>query len=110
MITRKEYLSNGKELFDKYYGQFVTKELIELVKNIFGIDELINAYQEDRPLNNIPLALWDRILVEHYIDIDKFKQINGTYSLSDRVCLAKTAANQAIFEERPDLINYHKEN
>lgn len=111
MITRKEYLSNSRELFHEYYGQFVTKGLINLVRDVFGTAKLIKAYQEDKNLNNIPLEEWDRIPVDCFINIDKYRESSGGhYALVDAVCIAKTAAKQIVFEERPDLRNYHKEN
>lgn len=104
MITRQEYLSNSKELFHKYHGQFVTKELIELIKDTFGVDKLVNAYQQDNHLNTIPLHEWVHIFIDNSIDVAQFKKVNeGFYTLSDKVCLAKNAAKQIIFKERPDL-------
>ena len=110
MITRQEYLSNSRELFHEYYSQFVTKESINLVKDTFGTDKLIKAYQKDKSLNTIPLHEWDRIFIDKSINVTQFKKVNESfYTLSDRVCLAKNAAKQIIFEKLPSLRNYYKE-
>jgi hypothetical protein len=96
MITRQEYLDNSRGKFHAYYGQFVTDRLREAVLSRFGLTKLQQAFEEDPTFNTIPLRRWDRFPTENYIDIANFKAINMSFSLSDKVCLAKNAARQIV--------------
>lgn len=98
LFTRKDYLSS-KCQHEAYYGQFVTKEVRDMVKGAFGIERLKDAFAADKYLNNIPMKKWDKLseLIPRRVclHICKANQTNGL-SLSDRVCTLKEAARQII--------------
>ena len=84
----------------EYYGQFVSAMLISHVVSIIG-GQRINA-STDEHLNDIPLAIWDRLapLVKAHCGsalADSNASTSGgvrSISLADCVCVAKEAARQ----------------
>lgn len=91
MRTRKEYL-DGKVSHDDYYNQFVTKEVIEIVKRDLGVDTI--KASNDPHFNDIPLKLWDRYYqLNSFPGInEKLKQAGDFPSNAGIVCIAKAAA------------------
>lgn len=104
--TRAEYLNatlKGTTLAEKralgavahrrYFGQFVTPATIARVVNSIGADRLMAS--TDPHMNDIPLALWDR-LVPHLPGSEGFAAAGDYYTQSHGVCLAKEAARQYV--------------
>lgn len=98
-MTRKEYLDlsrlgNGIEAFHRYYSQFVTPYVTEVVRTYIG-EDIIRA-SKDVHFNDIPIKLWDKLvpLVRHGI-ASKNEKLNGTRAVSvcECVCTLKTAAH-----------------
>ena len=79
--SRKDYTSNVCT-HRQYYAQFVTEQIINIVKMNIGLKTILNS--TDRHMNDIALSKWDYL---HGI-------IAGANSLSDTVCIAKEAARQ----------------
>ena len=75
----------------RYYGQFVTSGTISRVVNAIGADVL--RASKDPHFNDIPLALWDR-LVPGLPGSGGFSKAGDYYTASGGVCLAKEAARQ----------------
>ena len=80
-----------------YYSQYVTDSIVDDVWRKFG-ERLLTC---DKNFNDIPLAVWDdmaRCYVSHVMDVNQ--EINGrpSWSLSDGVCMLKTAARRACDE------------
>ena len=106
MITRQEYLtSKDPDIHQKYYAQFVTEELKQLVLSTFGIDKLRSAYEESETLDAIPVHHWDcllevgdRHILPGYINLDLLKQAGQPATLSTMTCISKNAARQLIKE------------
>lgn len=113
MITRQQYFENlnayrdlseqEKEVTEhphqQYYGQFVTNEIKDLVKNKFGIEKLVNAYDVDPNFNNIPLRHWDSLgYLERHLDRNLIKETRQGYSNAGATCVLKEAARQLVEE------------
>lgn len=97
-MTRKEYLDlsrlgNGIEAFHQYYSQFVMPYVTEVVRTYIG-EDIIRA-SKDVYFNDIPIKLWDKLVlfVRHGI-ARKNEELNGTRAVSrvECVCTLKTAA------------------
>jgi len=99
MITRSEYMENSSELHEKYYGQFVTPEILNMVVSRFGIDELKLVYSADKYFNQIPLGQWDRLtnLLPAYVNAG-LKNVGDYGTLANHVCILKAAARMAVFQ------------
>jgi hypothetical protein len=103
-MNRKEYMENTSELHRAYYGQFVNRYILYVVRDYIGMDALMAS--EDPYLNDIPLQKWDRLSnsipghlsVPAEIDYPGQTQYAGKkfYSLSNGVCILKEAALQII--------------
>lgn len=91
MITRTQYL-NGGATHDEYYGQFVTDDVLELVRSRIG-EKHIRA-STDPHFNDIPLARWDALRTAVIMLCGAAIREAQGYgaSLSDCVCIAKAAA------------------
>jgi hypothetical protein len=108
-MTRQEYLAANNaattneqhwELFQAYYGQFVTGGLKQAVLRAFGTNQLREAIATDRHINNIPLAKWDQLAQAYRTTINTQLHTQGDYwSNAGGVCVLKEAARQAIQQE-----------
>lgn len=96
---REDYL-NGKCTHSQYYDQYVTEYIKNIVRIKFTIRKLIEASQQEKELNSIPLAKWDSLM--HYTKYCKTKlQENGdSYTMATSVCILKAAARQLIKEHK----------
>lgn len=93
MITRKEYRADqSPDAHFKYYSQFATPSVQELVARTIGIDRIKKS--TDPHLNDIPLREWDNLAPSVKMLSGRLmaKANNGGISLSDCVCTAKAAA------------------
>ena len=101
IITRQQYLnSKDPDIHQKYYSQFVTDEIKNLVKNKFGIRKLVNAYTVDPNFNNIPLKKWDSLLIyQGYINTALLKEVGDYLSLSNVVCICKAAFGRRLLSK-----------
>ena len=117
IITRQQYFKNlnayrdlSKEEKEKvkhphqeYYAQFVTDEIKNLVKNKFGIRNLVNAHKVDPNFNNIPLKRWDSFgYLMEYLDRDLIKATGQGYSNAGACCVLKEAALQLVKQSYVD--------
>lgn len=113
LITQKEYM-NGEYTHDQYYGQFVTRPLIEAVKRLIGEDKLKNSIcPHFNDVNYIKGSrwIWDNLDARSYIDTKKWalsgmgvaanntyvEEVTGRYgwSPSNNTCILKAAARVA---------------
>ena|SRR6186713_10270 len=101
MYTRKDYLA-GNCTHEEYYSQFVTDDILSLVKNTFGVGLLEESLSKDEHLNNIPLGQWDNLTgyLPRYVSAG-FKNVGDYLTLAGGVCLLKTAAKIVVK-------NYHE--
>jgi hypothetical protein len=94
MFTRKQYLDrecNHRE----YYAQFVTPGVKQRVLQRFGIDAL--KASEEPSFNDLPLAVWDSLLVPVPSEIaSKLRECGDYATLSGCVCILKEAARQLV--------------
>lgn len=87
--TYQEYMANKCDLHT-YYKQFVTESLLQYLQNHLSLQELRNAYAEDKHLNNVKTSSWwERVPAVAYAGL-------RSYSMCDNVCIAKTAARMLI--------------
>ena len=101
MKTRTDYLAGGCT-HHEYYSQFVTQAAKDLVvKHIGNANFLSKKLAADPNLNNIPLDTWDQVVALHRWvgEIDEQGDGKKIYSLSNGVCVLKTAA-RIIVEEK----------
>lgn len=103
MITRKDYMSGSLtyETHSVYYSQFVTKSVLNLVRE-FLKGKTVNI-KDDPHLNSIYLHLWDSLSVflpDSSLRLLKEANEKGGVSLSDRICVLKEAARMILTEER----------
>lgn len=96
--SRKDYMS-GICTHKEYYGQFFSEGLCNAIVNRIGPEKILNSTNPH--LNDIPLALWDKLadLVKSYTE-KHFRAVNSCMSLSDCVCIAKTIAH--VWKERQE--------
>ncbi len=99
MITRSEYMENSSELHEKYYGQFVTDDIVKCVVDAFGIERLKSAYEKEKYFNEIPLNNWDILTgsLPAYVNAG-LKNVGDYGTLANHVCILKAAARQAVFQ------------
>ncbi len=92
-----------KDAHRKKYAQYA-HIVKRTVRNTWSKKFLTEKLKEDRHLNNIPLAKWDRISTIYKKELAwKHEEITGSceWSFSLGVCAAKEAAIQ-ITEEKGD--------
>lgn len=105
MLTRKEHMA--REYVDdatamarhrEYYSQFVTPKVKQLVLRRIGRKELLRS--TDPHLNDIRLALWDRLVCQiDGVAVTLLREAGDSLSLGTGVCMLKEAARQIIEEE-----------
>jgi len=97
MIKRQQYVS-GNVSHETYYGQFVTPEVIDLVRTQIGEKAIRSS--KDPHFNDISLSKWDWLSqsIIHLVG-PQIAEANRPspgaktgISLSDTVCVAKAAA------------------
>lgn len=96
MFTRAEYLADKHSGAHKhYYGQFVTAETREHVKDRLGVERITAAFIADRHLNSIPLKEWDSVAagLPH---ADIWDEVGDFATLAGMSCIAKEAAVQLL--------------
>ncbi|ROR75985.1 hypothetical protein SAMN06295974_3870 [Plantibacter flavus] len=59
ILTRRQYMHDRVVSHEDYYRQFVTADTIRVVDQVFSLERLTAALENDRNLNSIPLADWD---------------------------------------------------
>lgn len=103
--TRAEYMKDAQQegkgpsaAHRRYFGQFVTPGTIARVLNAIGKPRLLAA--RDPHLNDIPLAMWDR-LTPQLPGSAGFAKAGDYYTHANGVCLAKEAARQWIDSQEP---------
>ena len=100
IYTRKQYMAeshlDGMTAHRRYYGQFVNQSTIARVVNSIGKERILAS--RDPHMNDIPLALWDR-LVPQLPGSAGFKKAGDYYTLANGVCLAKEAARQWLEQQ-----------
>jgi hypothetical protein len=97
--NRAAYMNN-ECTFDQYYSQFVTPAMCDNIGVAIGVERIKQS--TDESFNDIPLREWDSValLVKSYcgnaMAHSNASTSNGVLcaSLSDFVCVAKTAAKQ----------------
>lgn len=90
--TRADYMA-GKCTHREYYGQFVNAGTKSVV--LHGIGRELLLASKDEHLNDIPLALWDR-LVPEAPGSGGFAKAGDFYTIAGGVCLLKEAARQIV--------------
>jgi len=99
LITRSQYMENSSELHEKYYGQFVNRQILNLVENAFGFELLQKSLKKDKNLNNIELRLWDNLSSSvNHLSTNSRKMAEEGNSISTGVCIAKAAARMIVNE------------
>ena len=95
MFTRTQYL-NKECNHREYYSQFVNNAIIGIVDHSIGHDRIVNSTGSH--LNDIPLALWDRLakysVCTFPVTANKMRECGDYMTLSGGVCILKEAANQ----------------
>lgn len=110
LITQKEYM-NGEYTHNQYYGQFVTRALVDAVKSLVGEDKIKNSicpHFNDISYGRRDEWVWDNIDARRYIDTKKWalsgqgvaadnsyvEAVTGRYgwSPSNNTCILKAAA------------------
>lgn len=97
--TRQQYMTDycgkteeeQKAIYRRYFGQFVNSGTISTV--LYGIGKERLLASTDEHMNDIPLAMWDR-LVPNLSGSSGFKKAGDYYTLANGVCLLKEAARQ----------------
>lgn len=95
MFSRLDYIQN-KCTHHQYYEQFLNDNIVGFVRSAFP--EGVLKGSKDPHFNDIDLYRWDRLapVVISLCAPGIFKKITGSgnCSLSDTVCIAKTAAKR----------------
>ena len=106
IITREERMER-RCTHEEWWQQFVTEGTICYVRCTIGFSRIVAS--TDEHLNDIPLGLWDRLIIAQAhdkMDVKAWKEAHGIprenprfpWSLSDTVCIAKCAAQ--MIQER----------
>lgn len=90
-MTRDEYLkavvSGTKGAHRQYYGQYVTDQVLGLVRNVFGR----RIVQSKHPcFSDIPLEEWARIVLPPL----PWKKYGDYQTQAGKICVLKEAAQQ----------------
>ena len=100
IYTRAEYMKDAQQegkgpsaAHRRYFAQFVTDGTKHRVLSAIGLNRL--KASTDPHLNDIPLAIWDR-LTPQLPGSAGFSKAGDYYTLANGVCLAKEAARQII--------------
>lgn len=89
MIARTQYIEDRTPgAHHHYYAQFVTEPVINAVVQKIGTKALRGS--SDYHLNDIPLQIWDSLSFP--VDKKLLEEAGEGFSLSTKVCIAKTAA------------------
>ena len=91
MISRQDYLA-GKCTHRDWYGQFVTKGIVDNVLHTIGKDRIRQS--TDPAFNDISLHEWDGFASHHWGLTAKLAEAGDFLTLSAYVCVAKEAAQQ----------------
>ena len=94
-MTRSEYMETSQEpgAFRRYYGQYVTGKIKNIVLHSIGKCDLLKS--KDEHLNDIHLRRWDRMHASLPVETVKQLRDNGdSFSLGSSVCIFKEAARQ----------------
>jgi hypothetical protein len=96
VIKRADYVE-GRNSHNEYYDQFVTNQVKTRVLSHVSIETLLEG--KDRSFNNVPLAIWDNILMPVPSEIAaRLKNCGDSPTLAGCVCIAKAAARQLVTE------------
>lgn len=94
MKTRKQYL-DGECTHEEYYGQFVTREIRQLVSRTFTVPRLVAS--PDPHFNDITLRRWDALAGSLGKPTEAALRDRGDWlSLAGAVCILKEAARQVV--------------
>ena len=85
--TRKDLMTK-KCTHREYFGQFVTKSIIDSVVYHIGADKI--ECSADEHMNDIPLSWW------HKLHPWLLTGVIRSFSVSNTVCVAKEAARQYL--------------
>lgn len=106
MITRSQYMDEshqeyirtkkGDNAHRRYYAQFVTGEVKQVVLKYIGKDRLLNS--TDPHFNDIGLWNWDRIMLP-FGTVGKLKECGDYLTPAVKVCILKEAARQIVEAE-----------
>lgn len=92
MILRSDYM-NKKFTHDEYYGQFVTKNIVDYVGCVIGEERIKRSMHPH--FSDIPLEDWNKLHSSILIYCErKLRKVNGQAALCDTVCIAKRAAKE----------------
>lgn len=89
----------GMERHERYYSQFVSQRIIEMVVSHIGAETL--AASRDPHLNDIPLEKWDRL--PRMLNEKHVRELGGNMSLSTFTCVHKQAARIWIKKNHPEI-------
>lgn len=93
VYTRKQYIQ-GDCTHREYYAQFITDEILVLVREGIGMEMILKSKQNEEHFNDIPLRVWD--VLGNFIHTEqlryKFARANDFVSKAGLVCILKQAA------------------
>jgi len=101
MKTKEQY-RNKECTHREYYAQFVTPWVKRIVKDRFGIEQLVNTPDQEN-LNTLTLSIWDGLVPLLWMDFEicgLLKSANEWRTLGTGVCILKEAAKQLIEEAK----------
>jgi hypothetical protein len=101
-MKNKEQYRNKECTHREYYAQFVTPRVKRIVKDRFGIDNLVNTPDQEN-LNTLNLSIWDGLVPLLWMDFticSLLKSANEWRTLGSGVCILKEAAKQLIEEAK----------
>lgn len=84
----------------QYMAQFVTRDTITRVKSHFTIERLVNT-EDQKNYNTIPIKEWDHCPLSANLTL--LKECGDFLTPSNRVCILKEAARQAIEQAKHTL-------
>jgi hypothetical protein len=92
MVTYQQY-RDGSSTHKEYFGQFVTPNILALVRVMIGSNRIIQS--TDQHLNDIPLQEWSNLVpaIERHARAT-FTTTGGEWCLGFGVCIAKAAATR----------------
>jgi hypothetical protein len=98
LITRQEYMSNSKELFNEYYLQFATQASYDFINSQIGIKKLITSKCEH--LNDLYRHsnsgaggwIWDNTP----INMRLIREAGEGNSQATHTCVGKVVARQML--------------
>lgn len=100
-----ESYEHMRALHRRYFSQYVTSTVLRVVCRNITLRALLASTEES--FNDIPLALWDRLVPELFSLKDALRKNGDALSQGVGVCILKEAARELVEAHRGEGAPHH---